>query len=44
MIAQEEISISTDGRGTVDLTRDIQKVVSESGINTGRAVAADLSS
>ena len=35
MIAQEEISISTDGRGTVDLTRDIQKVVSESGISTG---------
>ena len=35
MIRQEELSVSTEGRGTVDLTRDIQKAVSNSGISSG---------
>ena len=35
MIRQEELSVSTDGRGTVDLTRDIQRAVSDSGISNG---------
>ena len=35
MISQQEFSISTRGRGTVDLTDDIQRIVSESGIRTG---------
>jgi secondary thiamine-phosphate synthase enzyme len=35
MIKQEEIRISTDGRGTYDLSQEIQKVVGASGINTG---------
>jgi len=35
MIRQEELSVSTAGRGTVDLTRDIQRAVSNSGISSG---------
>ena len=35
MIRQEELSVSTEGRGTVDLTRDIQRAVSNSGISSG---------
>ena len=35
MIAQEEISIATDGRGTYDLSGEIQRIVGESGIRTG---------
>ena len=35
MITQEEIRISTKGRGTYDLSRDIQKAVKASGIRTG---------
>ena len=35
MISQEEFSVSTEGRGTVDLTRDIQRLVADSGIRTG---------
>ena len=35
MIKQEELSVSTRGRGTVDLTQQIQRVVSGSGIRTG---------
>ena len=35
MIRQEEIRVSTSGRGTVDLTVDIQRAVSASGISTG---------
>ncbi len=35
MIRQEELSISTAGRGTVDLTADIQQAVSRSGIKSG---------
>ena len=35
MISQEELSVSTEGRGTVDLTRDIQRAVANSGISNG---------
>lgn len=35
MIRQEELSISTGGRGTYDLSNDIQQVVASSGIRTG---------
>lgn len=35
MITQEEIRISTKGRGTYDLSREIQKAVKSSGIRTG---------
>ena len=35
MIRQEEIYVSTDGRGTYDLSHQVQKVVGSSGINTG---------
>ena len=35
MIKQEEIRISTGGRGTYDLSRQVQQVVKASGINTG---------
>jgi secondary thiamine-phosphate synthase enzyme len=35
MIKQEEIKISTRGRGTYDLSQQIQQAVSASGINTG---------
>ena len=35
MIRQFEFSISTDGRGTYDLSNDIQRYVADSGIETG---------
>jgi secondary thiamine-phosphate synthase enzyme len=35
MIKQEEIKISTGGRGTYDLSQQIQQAVSASGVNTG---------
>lgn len=35
MISQQEFSISTSGRGTVDLTGEIQRIVQDSGIHTG---------
>lgn len=35
MIKQEEIVISTDGRGTYDLSEQIQRAVRASGIGTG---------
>jgi secondary thiamine-phosphate synthase enzyme len=35
MIKQEEIRISTGGRGTYDLSHQVQQAVKESGINTG---------
>ena len=35
MIKQEEINISTQGRGTYDLSHQVQQVVRSSGISTG---------
>ena len=35
MIDQHEFSLSTDGRGTYDLTGEIQRAVTASGIRTG---------
>ena len=35
MIARDELRIQTDGRGTYDLSRQVQKVVTSSGIKTG---------
>ena len=35
MIRQEELSVSTDGRGTYDLSKEIQQVVAASGVTTG---------
>ena len=35
MIKQEEIKISTQGRGTYDLSQQVQQAVSSSGISTG---------
>ncbi len=35
MIKQEEINISTQGRGTYDLSQQVQKAVRSSGISTG---------
>lgn len=35
MIAQSEIRIDTQGRGTYDFTRDVQDAVRESGVSTG---------
>ena len=35
MIKQEEINISTQGRGTYDLSQQVQQVVRSSGISTG---------
>ncbi|MEL7186444.1 MAG: secondary thiamine-phosphate synthase enzyme YjbQ [Pseudomonadota bacterium] len=35
MIAQQELSISTQGRGTYDLSRQVQTAVAESGISAG---------
>ena len=35
MIAQSEIRVSTKGRGTYDLSRDVQAAVRESGVSTG---------
>lgn len=35
MIKQEQISVSTNGRGTYDLSADIQRIVGASGIRIG---------
>ena len=35
MIAREEIRIDTRGRGTYDLTQEVQKAVAASGVSTG---------
>jgi secondary thiamine-phosphate synthase enzyme len=35
VIRQEELSVSTDGRGTYDLSNEIQQVVAASGVTTG---------
>lgn len=35
MISQEEISVSTSGRGTYDLSNQIQQIVASSGVVTG---------
>ena len=35
MILQHEINVRTDGRGTYDLSDDIQRFVGESGVRTG---------
>jgi len=35
VIRQEELSVSTDGRGTYDLSKEIQQVVAASGVTTG---------
>ena len=35
MIRQESFSVATDGRGTYDVSSDIQRIVAESGIRTG---------
>ena len=35
MYRQSTITVNTDGRGTYDLTRDVQRIVAETGIDTG---------
>jgi secondary thiamine-phosphate synthase enzyme len=35
MVIQEELSVSTNGRGTVDLTGEIQQAVLKSGVSAG---------
>jgi len=35
VISQEELTVSTDGRGTYDLSQQIQSTVAASGIGTG---------
>ncbi|MCP4299937.1 MAG: YjbQ family protein [Gammaproteobacteria bacterium] len=35
MISQHELEISTKGRGTYDLSRDVQNVVRDSGVRSG---------
>lgn len=35
MLVQEQISISTRGRGTHDISRDVREVVERAGIDTG---------
>ncbi len=35
MIEQQQFSISTRGRGTYDITREVQKIAQQSGIQTG---------
>ena len=35
MIAREELRVETQGRGTYDLTGDVQQIVSASGVETG---------
>ena len=35
MIVQSETRVSTNGRGTYDLTRDVQNAVRESGVRSG---------
>jgi len=34
-VFQDTIEVATNGRGTVELSKSIQRIVSESGINTG---------
>ena len=35
MYRQSTITVNTDGRGTYDLTRDVQRIVADAGIDTG---------
>lgn len=35
MISQQELHVSTTGRGTYDISSDIQQAVRKSGVNTG---------
>jgi len=35
VIAQSELTVDTDGRGTYDISRSLQSVVAKSGIRTG---------
>jgi len=35
MVKQAELSVSTSGRGTYDISDDVQRVVASSGIDTG---------
>ena len=35
MVHQQTLEIRTRGRGTIDLTRDVQRIVAASGIRTG---------
>ncbi len=35
MISQQELHVSTSGRGTYDISRDIQQAVRESGVRAG---------
>ena len=35
MIARDELRVETQGRGTYDLSADVQRIVSSSGIETG---------
>ncbi|MDZ7662117.1 YjbQ family protein [Thiohalophilus sp.] len=35
MLAQEQFSVSTRGRGTYDITASVRKVVENAGIETG---------
>jgi len=34
-VHQETINIATSGRGTIELTRDVEKIIMQSGINVG---------
>ena len=35
MIHQSQLSVQTDGRGTYDITHDVQRIVADSGLGTG---------
>ena len=35
MISQQQLQIATDGRGTYDLSREVQQVVRDSGVKSG---------
>lgn len=35
MVYQETINIATSGRGTIELTHDVEKIITQSGINVG---------
>jgi secondary thiamine-phosphate synthase enzyme len=35
LISQHELQVSTDGRGTYDISRDVQQLVRESGVRSG---------
>jgi len=35
VVYQETINITTSGRGTIELTRDVEKIITQSGINVG---------